>query len=53
MSPVEYRNTSRIEQTKTLLRDTNLTIAEIAYQVGFQDAGYFFRQFRKLTCVCA
>ena len=49
LSPVEYRNTSRIEQAKALLRDTNITIAEIAYQVGFQDAGYFSRQFRKLT----
>lgn len=49
LSPVEYRNTSRIEQAKALLRDTNLTIAEIAYRVGFQDAGYFSRKFRKLN----
>lgn len=49
LAPVEYRNTSRIEQAKTLLRDTNLTVAEIAYQVGFQDAGYFSRKFRKLA----
>ena len=49
LTPVEYRNAARIEQAKTLLRDTNLTIAEIAHQVGFQDAGYFSRQFRKLN----
>ena len=49
LTPVEYRNASRIEQAKTLLRDTNLTIAEIAYRVGFQDAGYFSRQFRRLN----
>ena len=49
LSPVEYRNTSRIEQAQTLLRDTNLTIAEIAYRVGFQDPGYFSRKFRKQT----
>jgi len=49
LTPVEYRSTSRVEQAKTLLRDTNLTVAEIAYQVGFQDAGYFSRKFRKLT----
>jgi len=47
ISPVEYRNTARLEHAKTLLRDSRLTIAEIAYRIGFQDAGYFSRQFRK------
>jgi len=47
LTPLEYRNTSRIEQAKILLRDTNLTVAEIAYRVGFQDAGYFAKIFRR------
>jgi len=46
LTPVEYRNTARLEQAKTLLRDTSLTIAEIAYRAGFQDPAYFTRQFR-------
>ena len=47
LTPVEYRNAARLEQAKTLLRDTSLTIAEVAYRVGFQDPAYFTRQFRK------
>ena len=47
LTPVEYRNTARLEQAKTLLRDTSLTIAEVAYRVGFQDPAYFTRQFKK------
>ena len=47
ITPVEYRNASRLEQAKILLRDTNLPLAEVGYRAGFQDAGYFSRQFRK------
>ena len=47
LTPVEYRNTARLEQAKTLLRDSSLTIAEVAYRIGFQDPAYFTRQFRK------
>jgi AraC-like DNA-binding protein len=47
ITPVEYRNAMRLERAKALLPNLKLTIAEIAYEVGFTDPGYFTRQFRK------
>ena len=47
ITPIEYRNALRLEQAKALLLDPKLTIAEVAYAVGFKDAGYFSRQFRR------
>jgi signal transduction histidine kinase/ligand-binding sensor domain-containing protein/AraC-like DNA-binding protein/ActR/RegA family two-component response regulator len=37
----------RLNKARTLLKTTNLTIAEIAYQTGFNDPGYFTRMFSK------
>lgn len=47
MTPTEYRNVLRLERAKALLRDPRQTIAEIAYQVGFDDPTYFTRLFRR------
>ncbi len=47
ISPLEFLNQHRIEKAKELLLKTALNVAEIAYQVGFHDAGYFTRMFRK------
>jgi AraC-like DNA-binding protein len=47
ITPIEYRNALRLERAKALLLNPKLTIAEVAYAVGFRDAGYFSRQFRK------
>jgi AraC-like DNA-binding protein len=47
LSPLEFLNRYRIDKAKDLLVKTNLNITEIAYQVGFHDAGYFTRMFRK------
>jgi len=49
ITPVRYINNLRMDQAKLLLRDTTMTVSEIAYQVGLSDAGYFSRLFRKLT----
>lgn len=43
----EYVNRIRIERSKTLLRTTNRSIAEIALAVGFDDQSYFTRIFKK------
>lgn len=37
----------RISQSKSLLLNTNLTIDEIANQVGYQDPKYFMRTFKR------
>ena len=47
LSPWEYLNRYRIQQAKTLLRNTHESITVIAGQVGFDDLSYFNRVFRK------
>jgi len=48
-TPIEYLVRLRIQRAMELLRNTNLTITEIALEVGFNDSNYFTRQFRKIT----
>ena len=47
--PHRYLLTRRIEQARTLLRDTDLSITEIAFQTGWQSLGTFGRTFRDIT----
>jgi transcriptional regulator GlxA family with amidase domain len=47
--PHRYLLTRRIEQAKTLLRDTDMPIIEIAFQTGWQSLGTFGRTFRDVT----
>ncbi len=44
---VDYLNSYRIGQARELLKDSNLSINEIAYSTGFQDARYFSKLFKK------
>lgn len=44
---VDYLNSYRIEHAKTKLKDSNLSVNEISYSVGFQDARYFSKLFKK------
>lgn len=46
-SPINYLIGLRIEEASRLLRSTNRSITEIAFDVGFSDSNYFSRQFRK------
>lgn len=48
-SPVKYRNGIRISAASSLLKNSNLSISEIASEVGFDDPYYFSRIFKKLT----
>ncbi len=48
-SPVEYRNSIRINAARSLLANTDLMISEIAVRCGFDDPYYFSRIFKKLT----
>lgn len=44
---IDYLNRVRVEQAKLLLQNPQLTIAEIAMTVGYQDEKYFSRVFKK------
>lgn len=48
-SLVEYINTERIRESKRLLLTTDLSIAEIAIQTGFQNISYFSKQFKRFV----
>ena len=47
LSPVAYLIQYRLKRAADLLASTNKTVAAIAYECGFSDAGYFCRTFRK------
>jgi AraC-like DNA-binding protein len=48
-TPIEYLVRLRIQRAMEMLRNTDLTITEIAMEVGFNDSNYFTRQFRRAT----
>ena len=45
--PFDYLNFYRIERACDLLQTTNLPIAEICHQCGFNDLSYFIKTFKK------
>jgi AraC family transcriptional regulator of arabinose operon len=46
-TPQQFSEKLRLESAQQLLRQTNLTIAEIAAEVGYADPLYFSRRFRR------
>ena len=46
---IEYLTEVRIEQAKKLLAETDLNIAEVSREVGYQDPKYFSRVFKNLV----
>ena len=49
MTPVEYKNSIRTDQAKTMLRTEEYTVNEISNFLGFDSIYYFCRIFRKFT----
>jgi transcriptional regulator GlxA family with amidase domain len=47
MSPLEYIHRLRLEEAKQLLESTDLPVEAIASEVGYQDASFFNRLFRR------
>src|SRR5258706_4212079 len=47
--PHRYLLTRRLERAQALLRDTDLSITEIAFQTGWNSLGTFRRTFRDVT----
>lgn len=46
-APVDYVKELRLSKAARLIETTDSSITEIAYSVGFRDAGYFGKCFRK------
>ncbi|MBD2036149.1 helix-turn-helix transcriptional regulator [Leptolyngbya sp. FACHB-321] len=49
ISPHQYVIQQRVEQAKVMLKRTNLTIADIALQVGFSNQSHLTRHFKRFT----
>lgn len=45
----EYINNQRVEQAKTLMKTTDLSMEVISQEVGFTSVSYFSRTFKRLT----
>ncbi|WP_165940026.1 hybrid sensor histidine kinase/response regulator transcription factor [Dyadobacter psychrotolerans] len=46
-SPIDFIRSIRLERSRQLLGQSQLTVAEIAYQVGFNNPKYFAKHFRE------
>ena len=49
ISPIQYRNILRINNAKTLLLTTNLSIEDIAFELGYNSVSIFSKHFKKAT----
>lgn len=47
MSPLEYVHTLRLEEAKQVLETTDLPVEAVANEVGYEDASFFGRLFRR------
>jgi transcriptional regulator GlxA family with amidase domain len=47
MSPLDYVHTLRLEEAKQMLEATTLPVEAIAEEVGYQDASFFGRLFKR------
>lgn len=50
-TPLQYLQEIRLEQAKSLLKHSNLSIAEIAYGIGYQDTSSFASLFKRTNAV--
>jgi transcriptional regulator GlxA family with amidase domain len=47
MSPLEYIHTLRLEEAKQMLESTEQAVEAIANEVGYEDASFFGRLFKR------
>jgi transcriptional regulator GlxA family with amidase domain len=47
MPPLEYIHTLRLEEAKQMLESSDLPVEAVAFEVGYQDASFFGRLFRR------
>lgn len=50
-TPLRYLQEVRLEQAKALLKQSNLSIAEIAFAVGYQDTSHFSSLFKRMNTI--
>jgi len=48
VSPIDYLIRHRLKRARDLLDRRDLSITDVAFQVGFMDSNYFSRQFRRV-----
>lgn len=48
-APIDYLIRRRVAAAMALLRESDKTITEIAFETGFSDSNYFARQFRRVN----
>jgi len=48
LTPVEYIKNVRLAKAAELLRSPELSVAQVAMEVGFEDPSYFSRQFKQV-----
>ena len=51
MSPMKYIISLRIAMAKGYLENSSKNIAEISSEIGYENALYFSRLFKKYTCM--
>jgi AraC family transcriptional regulator len=51
LSPYQYLLRQRVEQAKNLLKDPSLSIADVAYRVGFANQSHLNRHFKRVVGV--
>jgi transcriptional regulator GlxA family with amidase domain len=51
MSPLDYVHTMRLEEAKQMLEAGDLPVEAIALEVGYQDASFFGRLFRRKVAI--
>lgn len=49
ISPIDYISDLKIQKAQALLTDKSISITDIAHNLGFSDAAYFSRFFKKRT----
>ena len=52
-SPHQYVLTRRVERAMELLRNTDATVTDVCFEVGFQSLGSFSSAFRRVTGIDA
>ncbi|PKM93860.1 MAG: hypothetical protein CVU84_13190 [Firmicutes bacterium HGW-Firmicutes-1] len=48
---IEYLTNSRIEKAKELIKNSQMTMKEVCFEVGYNDPNYFSRLFKKIVGV--
>jgi transcriptional regulator GlxA family with amidase domain len=48
MSPVQFQKQIRLQEARRMMLGENLDVASASVRVGYEDASYFSREYKKL-----